>query len=281
MDPDLNPELVPIAQLEAGGIPEKSINILGLKSDVAFEEYRNSPHLRRLFPDLLEQHKFNDVFEHDPQFYAILAASYWNRLKKLTGSTEYAAYAWHYGLPAIYTSDENKIFGDPYVQSYIRIVKGQKKMAKSENLHVWVESMKSKKTHFEHYSHLPDLTELKPEYQGTGLYKGGERARPNRPPRVYVYEVVNNIVGCVVNTGDYKYLVDIPKDLKLYNMVKDPMGLLDLDVKKSEDGILITAPDLDEVENILIKLGYGGYIQPNDIYSKNVVLFRRVSCKRA
>lgn len=132
----------------------------------------------------------------------------------------------------------------------------------------------------EHYSHIPNLTQLDPKFQGTGLVKGLERSRPNRPPRVYVYKENANVESAV-DTGSYKYTVTLARSLKLYDLAKDRYDLLAPTLIKSESGTLFTPPDLDEVEQYLIDNGFDGYYNYNSQNPDAVALFVQVPCKRA
>jgi hypothetical protein len=163
----LHSELVPIAHIESSfgknmnhkknikGEYQTALGALGLKPSTAHEVWQKSPHLQKLYPNLQDPATFTNAMRSDPSFYNILAASHWNRLKKLTGgSVDKAAFAWRWGQGAAAKADENAIVKDPYVVKYHQLANAPDSVHKSEefdnSLQEWVslrkaeESMNSK-----------------------------------------------------------------------------------------------------------------------------------------
>jgi GNAT superfamily N-acetyltransferase len=140
----LHHDLLPIAQLEssggknmqhkpsAKGEADTAYGALGLKGSTAHEEYLKSPSLQKLHPHLADFKALLGEMKSNPVFYNNVAASHWNRLKKLTGSPLKAAYAWRYGPAAAAKTPETAIMQDKYVQGYQKLA--QPAMQKSEPL---------------------------------------------------------------------------------------------------------------------------------------------------
>ncbi len=148
----LHHDLGPIAHLESSngknmahkpsskGDADTAFGALGLKASTAHEEYLKSPALQKLHPNLKQ---FNDLLgemKKNPQFYNNIAASHWNRLKKLTGTPEKAAFAWRYGPGAASRTPEANILKDKYVQSYSKMLNPDIK--KSEDLSKAINDLK-------------------------------------------------------------------------------------------------------------------------------------------
>lgn len=144
----------------------------------------------------------------------------------------------------------------------------------------WAEKQLNKSDTFIHYSHLPLLKELDPSFQGTGLIKGQERERPNRVPRSYIYLGKEVPESSITTLSLYKYEGQLSKNVKIYNLGKDSLGLLEPKLEKTENGIFHVPPDLDEVERELIQLGYSGYTNYSPQYPQATALFMKVPLKR-
>lgn len=134
----LHSELHPIAHLEssfgqnmkhkpsARGEMDTAVGALGLKPSTGFDTYLKSPHLQKLFPHLEDSVKFRKELIENPLFYNTVSGEHWNKLKKLTGSTDKAAFAWRWGQGAVSKVSDDAIQNDNYVKKY-------KKMAAEAN----------------------------------------------------------------------------------------------------------------------------------------------------
>ncbi len=140
----LHRDLHPIAHMESSfgqnmkhkvsskGELDTAVGALGLKPTTAHEEYLRSPALQKLHPNLKEVKALLNEMKSNPQFYNNVAATHWNRLKKLTGSPEKAAFAWRYGPTAASKTPDAAILKDKYVQGYIKHANPE--VQKSEDL---------------------------------------------------------------------------------------------------------------------------------------------------
>ncbi len=152
----LHHDLHPIAHLESSfgqnmkhkestkGELDTAVGALGLKPTTAHEEYLRSPALQKLHPNLKEIKACLNEMKTNPQFYNNVAATHWNRLKKLTGSPEKAAFAWRYGPGAASKTPDADILKDKYVQSYSKMASGEVK--KSEDLIKAIDDLKPGKS---------------------------------------------------------------------------------------------------------------------------------------
>ncbi len=148
----LHHDLAPIAQLESSGgknmahkpspkgEQDTAYGALGLKGSTAHEEYLKSPALQKLHPHLADFTALLGEMKYNPTFYNNVAASHWNRLKKLTGSNEKAAYAWRYGPGNAAKTPEQAIMADKYVQGYQKL--SQPAVQKSEDLDKAIKDLK-------------------------------------------------------------------------------------------------------------------------------------------
>lgn len=137
----LHPDLVPIAHLESSwgknithgagkNEMDTAFGALGFKPQTAYEEYSKSKSAQKLHPNLLDQNAFLNEFRGNPEFYNHMASQHFNRLTKLHGSPEKAAYAWRWGSTAAANADDATIESEPYVQKY-KALKSVKKLGKS------------------------------------------------------------------------------------------------------------------------------------------------------
>jgi hypothetical protein len=133
LKPDtLHPEMHAIAFLESsyGGNMNHAPNSLGdwhtakgplgFKPSTAYEEFSKSKHLQALYPDVQTKEQFQEHFKK-PDFYNLVAASHWSRLKRSTGSPKGAALAWRYGLTGHNNMPEEARNSDNYAQKYQKL----------------------------------------------------------------------------------------------------------------------------------------------------------------
>lgn len=130
----LHPEMHAIAHLESSfgkrlehmphskGEYHSAFGAVGFKPVTAHEEYKRTPAIQKLYPNLHDQHKFIESFKKNPAFYNLMATTHWNRLKKLaSGDVNKAAYSWRWGPTAARRVDPTIIASDPYVQAYTQL----------------------------------------------------------------------------------------------------------------------------------------------------------------
>lgn len=110
----------------------------------------------------------------------------------------------------------------------------------------------------QHYSNAPDLTQLDPAYQGTGM-AGVEANRSKRIPRTYFYTNPGTPEAHIAGGSRYRYTGELPAGTKLYDMGSDPLNLTKPRWVETEQGMLYEPSDHDSVERKLKKLGYHGY----------------------
>ncbi len=288
-----------------------ALGAVAIKPVTAFETYLKSPHLQKLFPNANKPDTFLGELKKNPQFYNAVTGSHWDRMKKAVGgSIEKAAFAWRWGIGAAHKAMDSMVQKDPYVSSYKKWPVGgttaqmtAPKMStpkttmpktsmptmheplainKYEALVAIVEELKKRESNhmeFVHYSPIANLKELDPTFQGTGPIRGRERARPDRIPRVYVYEKGSNSES-LVSTRSYKYQVKVPPGTRIYDMSKDPLRLLSSQLEKTESGIFFKPADLNDAEKSIIANGYSGYRNYSSNYPNAVVLFLKVPVKR-
>ncbi len=287
-------ELKPIAHLESNygknmvhtahskGEFHTAWGACGLKPVTAAEEYQKQPHLKAMFPGLDDPAAFTQALKTNHTFYNLVASAHWARLKRVMGTPEKAAYAWRWGRGAATLADENAIKADPYVQAYGKLfakVAGSPAtksiMAKGFDTYAkeWLSKAGPTVT-FDHYSRQPDLSVLDPKFQGTGA-TGAEKQRPQRPPRVYLYQGGTEPEPQVA-AGGFKYRAELPASIKLYDFSKDEHKLMKPRVTKTPRGTMIDPPDLDAIERKLIKLGFHGYKGYSPNAPNAVAIFRKV-----
>lgn len=135
----LHNELHPIAHLESSfgknmnhkvnvkGEMHTAIGPIGFKPITAMEEFNRTKHLKDMFPDVKDENKFLDEFKYNPHFYNLVAGAHWNRLKKLSGTPQKAAFMWRWGVTAGHKATPEQIVSDPYVQKYTALANGSLK----------------------------------------------------------------------------------------------------------------------------------------------------------
>lgn len=223
-----------------------------------------------------------DVTVHPNHRRLGLASSMYSHAQKLTGkSIKPSTAQTEFGQALWQGNAKNPQFGTPKMPELPKSPQPTMKYDKfDKSAKEWVEKQTSKTIEFIHYSHLPILKELDPTFQGTGLVKGQERERPNRPPRAYVYLGVKEPESSVTTLSLYKYEGKLSPNDKIYNIRKDPLGLLNPELEKTENGVFYVPPNLDKVERQLIQLGYSGYTNYVKQYPEATALFVKVPLKR-
>ena len=93
---------------------------LGFKPSSAYEEFSKSKHLQALHPDIQTKEQFAERLK-EPDFYNLVAASHWSRLKRHTGSATGAALAWRYGRAGHDNMSEEGRKTDSYAQRYQKL----------------------------------------------------------------------------------------------------------------------------------------------------------------
>ncbi len=293
----LTEELKPIAHLESSygknmvhapnskGDFHTAWGACGLKPVTASEEYQRRPAIRAMFPGLDNQKDFIQAMKTNHTFYNLIASAHWGYLKRATGSPEKAAYAWRWGIGAAAAADANAIKSDPYVQGYTKLfakiagspaTKSIMRRGFDQYTKEWL-SKAGPTVSYDHYSRQPDLAVLDPKKQGTGA-TGAEKQRPQRPPRVYLYEG-DTPPEPQVAAGGFKYRAELPASMKLYDFSKDEHKLLKPRITKTPRGTMVDPPDLDAIERKLIKLGYHGYRAYSPNAPNAVAIFGKVPVK--
>lgn len=109
----------------------------GLKAVTAHEEYKRTPWLQKMFPNLHDATKFTETLKSNHALYNHAATAHWNRLKKLFGGDRLkAAYAWRWGPGAARRDAPEVQAADPYVLAYQKLwdkMQGQKIAQNMEN----------------------------------------------------------------------------------------------------------------------------------------------------
>lgn len=126
----LHKELHPIAQLESSfgrnttharhskGEFHTAHGAVGLKPVTAHEQYKRTPALQKLFPDLHDEGKFTKELKSNHAFYNAVASAHWSHLKKMFGTPEDAAFAWRWGPSKAAKTPRELRAADPYVIGY-------------------------------------------------------------------------------------------------------------------------------------------------------------------
>jgi hypothetical protein len=119
--------------------------------------------------------------------------------------------------------------------------------------------------YLEHYSPIK-LEIIDPYFYGTGPINGYERIRKERIPRSYYYIKDTIPENDIKNNAKFKYII------------KSPDKIIDLVSKEAESFFNMTTDlygntNYNELENIIKKKGYNGFINSNSSLPKVVSLF--------
>lgn len=133
-----------------------------------------------------------------------------------------------------------------------------------------------------HWSRQDGLTELDPQYHGTGI-AGMEWVRKERYPELWIDRTYFGIApgqpgGYVkeYSLGPYEYTVDVPSTL-LYDVMGDPDNLKSLADWRVIDGGYMFGGDpvvyISAYEQVIAEHGYSGYWVKTDHMGMTAVMF--------
>ena len=327
MDEDMRP----IAKLESNngkmmehaphskGEFHTAFGAVGFKPVTAHEEYKRTPYLQKLFPNLHDESKFLSEFKSNPSFYNHVASAHWRRLKKLAGgNSSRTAYAWRWGQGMMARTDPAIVNSDPYVQAFAKLhaermpqvaMKHTFETAVGDWLQKSITFFRTKDGASIPASSNPERADFDSRYLAKAeqlfVVSGTQRLVPikvetaklhgyNLPvmkERVRLYErmlkagetlppIIVRRSGDLFSLLDGNHrqkaaesckqilmdaleLVDEPRrtdhSLKLYDMSRDELNLLQPRIVQTENGQMYEPSDFDAAIAQLRRLGYQGY----------------------